>query len=28
LEVLQFYIPTLNREAILDLFVLLGCDLH
>jgi hypothetical protein len=28
LEVLQFYIPSLNREAILDLFVLLGRNLH
>jgi hypothetical protein len=28
LEVLQFHIPTLNRQAILDLFVLLGRDLH
>ena len=28
LEVLQFHIPTLNRQAVLDLFVLLDRDLH
>jgi hypothetical protein len=28
LKVLQFHIPTLNRQAILDLFILLDRDLH
>jgi hypothetical protein len=28
LEVLQFHIPTLNRQDILDLFVLLSRDLY
>ena len=28
LKVLQFHIPALNRQAILDLFVLRGCNLH
>jgi len=27
-KVLKCHIPALNRQAILDLFVLLGCDLH
>ena len=27
-EVLQLYISALNRQAVLDLFVLLGRDLH